>query len=223
MNMKALILLAPLAVLTAGCQIGHKHTAGEEIVMSSKEASPVGEPVTRPATTTVAVATAPAPVTGAAADVTTSGKGTGVVAAAPTTGPTVVATPATTPATTSPADRGPRIYVAADADDATLLRNWRPVANVYPSGHAIAGPTYRIIAPPPRSNDWTDTYAVDLFQTFLSLPQMIGTPVWAVVTPPWTPVEYHGEQFPPSYTVDDPLPYYVNEKVPGMIQMKRDK
>jgi hypothetical protein len=208
MNMKALILLAPLAVLAAGCQIGHKHTAGEEIVMSSKDGAPVEEPVTRPATTIVAVATAP-------------------VVTSPATGPTVVATPATTPATTaattSPADRGPRIYVAADADDATLLRNWRPVANYYPSGHAIAGPTYRIIAPPPRTNHWTDTYAVDLFQTVLTLPQMIGTPIWAIVTPPWTPVEYHGEQFPPSYTVDDPLPYYVNEKVPGIIQMKRDK
>ena len=32
---------------------------------------------------------------------------------------------------------------------------------------------------------------------------------------------YHGEQNPSSYTVDDPLPYYENEKVPGMIQMKR--
>jgi hypothetical protein len=50
---------------------------------------------------------------------------------------------------------------------------------------------------------------------------MFATPFWMIATPPWTPVEYHGEQFPPSYTVNDPLPYYVDEKVPGMVQMKR--
>lgn len=156
-------------------------------------------------------------------------------AAAPTdavasTAPTTVATttgPATTPATTTSAytsvDRGPRIFVAADADDATLLRNWKPTVNYYASGRVIAGPVYRITAPPPRSDKWDDVLAVDLYQTVLAAPQMIATPFWMINTPPLTPVEYHGEVFPPSYTVDDPLPYYVNEKVPGILELKRDK
>jgi len=121
------------------------------------------------------------------------------------------------------ADRGPRVYVAADADDATLFRNWQPVVNAYPSGNVLAGPVYRISPPPPRSDRWNDVFAIDIFQTVLSFPQMVATPFWMICTRPLTPVEYHGEQYPPSYTVDDPLPYYVDEKVPGMIQMKRDK
>jgi hypothetical protein len=146
---------------------------------------------------------------------------------APTTVATTLATtgPATTPATAPYAtvDRGPRIYVAADADDATLLRNWKPTVNYYASGRVIAGPVYRIIAPPPRSDKVDDVLAVDWYQTILTVPQMIATPFWMINTPPLTPVEYHGEVFPPSYTVDDPLPYYVNEKVPGILELKRDK
>jgi hypothetical protein len=123
--------------------------------------------------------------------------------------------------TIASAARVPGLYVAADADEATRFRNWRPVANYYPSGHSISGPVYRIIVPPPRSDRWDDVFATDIFQTVMTIPQMFGTPFWMVVTPPWTPVEYHGETFPPSYTVDDPLPYYQNEKVPGIAQMKR--
>lgn len=168
---------------------------------------------------------APAPV---AAEAETAPLDTTTTATAPATTPTTVAStittgPATTPATTSPVDRGPRIYVAADADDATLLRNWRTSVNYYPSGRVIAGPTYRIMAPPPRSNKVDDVLAVEWYQTFLTVPQMLATPFWMIGTPPLTPVEYHGEVFPPSYTVDDPLPYYVNEKVPGMLELKRDK
>jgi hypothetical protein len=143
----------------------------------------------------------------------------------PATPPSVAVTPApaTTPVSTAPVDRGPRIYVAADADDAARFRNWPVVVNQYANGDTLAGPTYRIIAPPPRSDRWDDVYAVDFFQTALTFPQMVGTPIWMLFTPPWTPAVYHGEQNPSSYTVDDTLPYYENEKVPGMIQMKRDK
>ena len=152
-----------------------------------------------------------------------------VVSTAPTTVATTLATtttttgPATTPMTYTTVDRGPRIYVAADADDATVLRNWKPTVNYYASGHVIAGPVYRITAPPPRSDRWDDVLAVDWYQTVLTVPQMIATPFWMINTPPLTPVEYHGEVFPPSYTVDDPLPHYVNEKVPGILELKRDK
>jgi hypothetical protein len=145
----------------------------------------------------------------------------------PATAPTTVAStttgPATTPATTSPADRGPRIYVAADADDATLLRNWPISVNYYPTGRTVAGPVYRINAPPPRSNTTGDVLAVEWYQTVLAVPQFLATPFWMLATPPLTPVEYHGEVFPPSYTVNDPLPYYVNEKVPGTVDLKREK
>jgi hypothetical protein len=143
-------------------------------------------------------------------------RGQNVPAAA--TGPIA---PATAPVSAGPVDRAPRSYVAADADDATLLRNWPVAVNTYPSGHVIAGPVYRIMAPPARSNSTSDVYATDLFQTVLTVPQMIATPFWMFATPPWTTVEYHGDQFPPSYTVNDPLPYYIDERVPGVLQLKR--
>jgi hypothetical protein len=197
-NTKTFVLLASIAAL-AGCQHAHKPAPMAQATPAETENL---TPATSP--TTVAVATAP------------------VLAPTPSASATA-AGPATTPATTSPADRGPRIYVAADADDATLFRNWKPSVNFYPSGHAIAGPVYRIIPPPPRSNSTSDVVAVDLFDTVLAIAGQVGAPIGMLMVPVWTPVEYHGEQFPPSYTVNDPLPYYVDEKVPGIIQMKREK
>jgi hypothetical protein len=219
MKIKTLLVTASIAGLIAGCQT-HHHTPGEQILMSA----PRG-----PATETTVASTAPAP---APTDTTAAAPVTPVAPTAPETpvtpAPVVVVTPAatgpaTTPASTAPADRGPWVYAAADADDATRFRNWPISVNQYANGDVLAGPTYRIIAPPPRSDRWDDVYAVDFFQTALTFPQMVATPIWMFVTPPWTPVVYHGEQYPSSYTVDDPLPYYENEKVPGMIQMKRDK
>jgi hypothetical protein len=135
---------------------------------------------------------------------------------------TIASTPSTTPAArSSPAERGPRLYVAADADEATRIRNWRPVTNYYPTGNVIAGPTYRIEVPPPRTNRASDIYLMDLAQTFMVVPQSLATPFWMFITPPNTPVEYHGEVYPPSYTVDDPYPYYQNEKVPGVLELTR--
>jgi hypothetical protein len=114
------------------------------------------------------------------------------------------------------------VYVAADADEATRLRNWPVSENYYASGHFIAGPVYVINAPPPRSDRISDIVAVELFQTPISAFQALITPIWAVFTPPLTPVEYHGEQNPPSYTVDDVTPFYPpNEKVPGTVNMRR--
>jgi hypothetical protein len=197
MKIKTLLITVSLGALAAGCQMGHHRTPGEQIVMATPPQP--AEPAPAPADATPPTTPAPAPV-----------------AVAP-------AAPATTPASTAPADRGPRLHVAADADEAARFRNWPVVVNQYSNGNVIAGPAYRITAPPPRSNRWDDVYAVDLFETVLSFPQIVGTPIWMLGTPPWTPVEYHGEEFPPSYTVDDPFPYYENEKVPGTIQMKRDK
>ncbi|HEY7116033.1 MAG TPA: hypothetical protein VH475_05585 [Tepidisphaeraceae bacterium] len=193
-NTKTFVLLASIAALT-GCQHAHKPAP---VAQASPAETENLAPSTGP--TTVAVATAP------------------VLA------PSAAAGPATTPvAATAPADAGPHVYVAADADDATLRRNWKPSVNFYPSGHAIAGPVYRMIPPPPRSNSLDDVVTVDLFDTVLAIAGQVGTPIGMLIVPPWTPVEYHGEQFPPSYTVNDPLPYYVDEKVPGIIQMKREK
>ncbi|MDB5323969.1 MAG: hypothetical protein JWN40_5600 [Phycisphaerales bacterium] len=208
MKIKTLLVAASLTALAAGCQMGRRHTPGEQIIMSA----PRG-------TSDTTVATAPTPPPPAPSDT--------AAAPAPTvTEPAPVAVtpaPATTPVSTAPIDRTPPMYVAADADEAARFRNWPPVVNQYANGDVVAGPAYRITAPPPRSDRWDDVYAVDLFETALSFPQIVGTPIWMLITPPWTPVVYHGEQYPPSYTVDDPLPYYENEKVPGMIQMKRDK
>jgi hypothetical protein len=200
MKMKTLIVSTALT-LAAGCQTHHR-TPGEEIVMSAPRT---------PATEPVASAT-PAPEPTA----------TPTPTPAPTPAPEPAPAPvAATPATTLPADMPERRYFAADADAATRMRNWPVSVNEYANGNVFAGPVYRIIAPPPRSNSWSDTYATDWFQTGLTIPQMLATPVWMLFTPPNTLVEYHGEQYPPSYTVDDPLPYYVNERVPGIYQMKR--
>jgi hypothetical protein len=187
------------AIALGGCQAAHKSAP-----MAQMPATTQSDTL---ATTTPAIA--PATVA--------------VAPPAPVTPPprTVAIAPATYPGSTLPAAPGPRNLVAADADEATHLRNWPLSVNYYASGHAIAGPVYRINVPDPRSNSWDDVLAEDLFGTFMTIPQMFMTPFWAVLNPPWTPVEYHGEVFPPSYTVDNPLPYYVNEKVSGTIQMKR--
>ncbi len=214
MNMKSLFATATLAgavaLLAGGCQMGRHRTPGEQIVMSTAP-QPAAAPDTAAAAPDATAPTTPAP---------TAAPVPAPVERAPVA---VIAAPATTAASTAPADRGVRVYVAADADDAARFRNWPPVVNQYSNGNVIAGPVYRITPPPSRSSRWDDTYAVDFFQTGLSIPQMMGTPFWMLGTPPWTAVEYHGEEFPASYTVDDPFPYYENEKVPGMIQMKRDK
>ncbi len=140
----------------------------------------------------------------------------------PVTPPTVAVAPATTPASTAPAVMPVRNYVAADADQATRMRNWPVSTNYYASGQALAGPVYRIQAPPARSNRWDDVYAEDLFQSIVITPiQMIATPIWMVFTKPNTPIVYHGDTVPPSYNVDNPLPYYETEKVPGTVRMQR--
>jgi hypothetical protein len=218
MKMKLLLVTASLTALAAGCQVHHR-SPGEQILMSAPRGT---------GNTSVATAAEPSAPTPAVGDTSAAAAPAPAVtepAPVPTPAPVAVAptAPATTPVSTAPVDRGPQGYVAADADDATRMRNWPLTVNLYANGDTLAGPTYRIIAPPPRSDRWDDVYAVDLFQTALTFPQMVATPFWMLVTPPFTPVVYHGEQYPPSYTVDDPTPYYVNEKVPGMIQMKRDK
>ena len=141
---------------------------------------------------------------------------------APVVPPVVAVAPATTPASTAPAVMPLRNNVAADADEATRMRNWPVSTNYYASGAAVAGPVYRIEAPPPRSNRWDDVYAEDLFQTLVLTPvQMVATPIWMIFTKPNTAIVYHGDTFTPSYNVDNPLPYYETEKVPGMVRMQR--
>jgi hypothetical protein len=199
MHMKTLIVSTAMLSLAAGCQMGRHHTPGEQIVMSAPRTS-------QPDTTAPAPEPAPTPD----------------VKPAPTPEPVaVVPSPATIPASTAPAQPSPRRYTAADADAATQFRNWPITTNEYANGNVFAGPVYRVIAPPPRSNRPKDTYATDFFQTFLTVPQMFATPVWMLFTPPGQTVEYHGDQFPPSYTVDDATPYYVDEKVPGIFRMTR--
>ena len=139
------------------------------------------------------------------------------VATAPvTTAPVVTTSPATRSATTL-AVRGTRVHVAADADEAARLRNWPVSVSYYANGNVVAGPTYRFVPAPPKTTNWWDEVLLhESATTALSLPQMVATPIWMLFTSPFKKVEYHGEEVPPSYTVDEKVPYYENEKVPGI-------
>ena len=79
-----------------------------------------------------------------------------------------------------------------------------------------AGPAYRWIPAEPKTDKYGDFLLHESATTGLAAGQVILTPLWMLVTPPWRAVEYHGEQIPPSYTVDERVPYYVREKVPGI-------
>jgi hypothetical protein len=188
--------------VSAGCQ-WHKQTAGEMVLAPDgqqrhQQPAPADAPQTQPAIPP----TSPAVVIGA--------------------GPATRSATQVSALITGLGNDGRPLFVAADADEAARLRNWPLSQNWYASGNFIAGPTYRINAPPPRSNSTSDVVVEDLFQSVIVVGQMFATPVWAVFTPPLTKVEYHGEVAPPSYTVDDVLPYYPpNEKVPGIVNMRR--
>jgi hypothetical protein len=202
MKIHALLIAAALVMTSAGCQWRNR-TAGEMVITAEAPAAaqadaPVGD----------VTPLNPAPVTP-----TTAPKEI-ITASGPTTVTTTTVRPPTTFLTP--------VYVAADADEATRLRNWPLSENLYASGHFIAGPVYRINAPPPRSDRISDIVAVELLQTPIAAVQMIVTPIWAIFTPPLTPIEYHGEQNPPSYTVDDVTPFYPRtEKTPGIVNMQR--
>jgi hypothetical protein len=207
MKIHALLIACVLAATSAGCQWRNR-SAGEMVITADA-------PPTAPAD---AAAQSPA-VTG---DVTPPV----VTPAIPTTAPKEIVTSAGPTTVTStlvpPTTFVTPVYVAADADEATRLRNWPVSENLYASGHFIAGPVYRINAPPPRSDRISDIVAVELLQTPITAVQFVATPIWMLFTPPLTPVEYHGETNPPSYTVDDVLPFYPRtEKTPGTVNMQR--
>ena len=113
------------------------------------------------------------------------------------------------------------VNLAPGADQAALLRGWNPVVTHYQNGNVIAGPAYRLSPPPAASNRQVDTTAVDLYATVLAVPQFFATPIWMCFTPPLTEVQVHGEEFPPSYTLDDPIDT-SREKSLGMIKLTRD-
>ena len=137
----------------------------------------------------------------------------------------IVTAPSTRPATTSTAiiQTLPvrRVVMADDADQATKLRGWNNVVATYANGNVIAGPVYRLNPPPPRSQNLDDVVAIELYSTFLAFPQMLATPIWMFQTRPDAKIEYHGDEIPPSYNVDQALPYYETEKVPGIVDLKR--
>ena len=105
MKIKTVLATASFTALIAGCQ--HKHTPGEQILMSAprsghRDDRRLDAPAPAPTDTTAAAPVTPvAPVTPAAPET-------------PATPPSVAVTlaPATTPVSTAPVDRGPRMYVA---------------------------------------------------------------------------------------------------------------
>jgi hypothetical protein len=160
-------------------------------------------PAPAPPTRTVTVATAPTTRTTAPAPATT------------TATPTMPATSITI----EPASRSGRragVYVAADADNATRLRDWPISVVYYQNGNVIAGPVYRWIPAEPKTDRYGDLIFHEAATTALSLPQFLAAPLWMFITPPWRAIEYHGEEVPPSYTVDEKVPYYKKEKVPAI-------
>lgn len=110
---------------------------------------------------------------------------------------------------------------APGADPATHVRNWNQSIAYYANGNVVAGPLYRIDPAPPATNSSKDVTLNEALRSALVVPQLVATPFWIFVTPPNTAVEYHGDEFPPSYTLTDPLPYYVDEKVPGMVKLTK--
>jgi hypothetical protein len=179
-------------------------------------------PATTTATTTAArTTTAPAPPPPPPVESTR----TVTITTAPTTRTTTALAPVLTPATTgaatatmTPTRRRPTgVFAAADADEATRLRNWPISVAYYGNGNVIAGPVYRFIPAEPKSDKYWDRVLLhEGATTALFLPQTLITPFWFLITPPWRSIEYHGEEVPPSYTVDEKVPYYETEKVPGI-------
>lgn len=151
----------------------------------------------------------------------------GPVSTAPTT---VRSAPATTVAAnglstqpTTLAATAPAVAVrlAPGADEASRVRSWNPTVSYYANGNVIAGPVYRLTPAPPKTEGYWDVASNEALQTVAAAGQLAVTPLWVFVTPPWTAVEYHGEEYPPSYSLNDPLPYYVDEKVAGSVKLKK--
>jgi hypothetical protein len=145
----------------------------------------------------------------------------------PEPAPTVVTRPTTGVSTqpiaaTGPTSRPERIWVTADADTATRMRNWKPAVSYYASGNTIAGPVYRILPPEPRTRGTDDIMWMEGYTDALAIGGLVLAPVWMLFTPPLTPVEYSGVEFPPSYTLTEPRPDDGARKVPGMIQLRRE-
>ena len=179
-------------------------TVAEEPPPPSSEAVPAPEPSpSQPKVEAPVPTPVPAPVPATVPATTRATAATTTVA--PTRTPTTLVT------------RGTRIHVAADADDAARLRNWPVSVVYYSSGNTVAGPVYRFIPAEPKTNNWWDAVLLhESATTALTVPQFIATPIWMLFTSPWKKIEYHGEEVPPSYTVDEKVPYYTNEKVPGI-------
>lgn len=140
------------------------------------------------------------------------------LAPATTMAATGLSTQPTTLAATAPVAA---VRLAPGADDAARLRNWNATVAYYANGNVIAGPVYRLTPAPPKTEGYWDVASNEALQTAAAAGQLAVTPLWVFVTPPWTAVEYHGEEYPPSYSLNDPLPYYVDEKVPGSVKLTK--
>jgi len=86
-------------------------------------------------------------------------------------------------------------------DEAMAIRNWDQSRALYSNGSVIAYPTLF----PYQSDAENNYYANVLIEPALLVAQTAALPITAVVTPPWTPVNYHGVYVDPTYTADVPL------------------
>jgi len=107
----------------------------------------------------------------------------------------------TTPRSTNAWESSRYDPVQADppADAAVQIRNWGQSVSSYQTGNFVAGPIYKIPVADlsqPCDNDWIQL----LLEPLAFVGQSAATPVWACVQWPWSPVEYHAVQFPPSMT-----------------------
>ena len=105
--------------------------------------------------------------------------------------------------------------LAPGADEAARLRGWRRSTAFYQNGNTVAGPVYRLLPPQPLTQRPVDVQFADYYQTALTVPQFFVTPFWMLMTPPLTEVKYTGEEFAPSYTLDDPIDQ-SRVKTPGI-------
>ncbi|MEZ0266190.1 MAG: hypothetical protein ACAI43_15780 [Phycisphaerae bacterium] len=184
---RTLLTAVALVALTTGCAQRQK-TAGERMLNV-----PPAQPT----------AVAQAPVAPPVVDTPTpAAPATPVTPAVPATVSTQPAPGVTTAAAVPPVDPS---QLAPDADQAARLRGWNRTTALYQNGNVIAGPVYRYLPPAPRSNRPADVQFSDFAQTALAVPQFIATPFWMLITPTQLEVLYTGEQFAPSYTLDDPI------------------
>jgi hypothetical protein len=80
-------------------------------------------------------------------------------------------------------------------------RDWEATRALYANGHVKAWPTLFPYQPSDRNPEYVNA----MLDPVLLVGQTAALPVTAIMTPPWTPVMYHGVYLRPTYTADVPL------------------